>query len=49
MNSAFPDDPQLNFFKDFTDDVEDMRAAYDALDERTTREIENLVCRHSNT
>ena len=27
MNSAFPDDPQLNFFKDFTDDVEDMRAA----------------------
>ena len=26
----------------------DMRAAYAALDERTTREIENLVCRHSN-
>ena len=26
----------------------DMRAAYDALDERTKREVEDLVCRHSN-
>ena len=26
----------------------DMRAAYDALDARTRREIEDLVCRHSN-
>jgi alpha-ketoglutarate-dependent 2,4-dichlorophenoxyacetate dioxygenase len=25
----------------------DMRAAYDALDERTRREVENLVCHHS--
>jgi alpha-ketoglutarate-dependent 2,4-dichlorophenoxyacetate dioxygenase len=25
----------------------DMRAAYDALDEETKREVENLVCRHS--
>lgn len=27
MTRAFPDEPQLNFFKDFTDDVAEMRAA----------------------
>lgn len=27
MNRTFPDDPQLNFFPDFTDDVGEMRAA----------------------
>jgi hypothetical protein len=27
MNRAFPDDGQLNFFKDFTDDVAEKRAA----------------------
>ena len=27
MSKVFSEDPQLNFFKDFTDDVEDMRAA----------------------
>lgn len=27
MNSAFPDDPQLNFFTDFSDDVAELRAA----------------------
>jgi hypothetical protein len=27
MNSAFPEDPQLNFFTDFTDDCEERRAA----------------------
>ncbi len=26
MNKAFPDDPQLNFFQDFTDDVAELRA-----------------------
>lgn len=25
MNKMFPEDPQLNFFKDFTDDVEELR------------------------
>jgi hypothetical protein len=27
MNKVFPDDPQLNFFTDFTDDVAELRAA----------------------
>lgn len=27
MNRTFPEDPQLNFFLDFTDDVAEMRAA----------------------
>lgn len=27
MNRAFPEDPQLNFFTDFADDVAEMRAA----------------------
>ncbi|MDB5414433.1 MAG: hypothetical protein JWR10_2768 [Rubritepida sp.] len=27
MNKVFPEDPQLNFFKDFTDDVAELRMA----------------------
>lgn len=27
MNKVFPDEPQLNFFKDFSDDCEELRAA----------------------
>ena len=27
MNKVFPDDPQLNFFEDFTDDVAEKRVA----------------------
>jgi len=34
MNRMFPDDPQLNFFKDFTDDVAEMRAADQSATER---------------
>jgi hypothetical protein len=27
MNKVFPDDPQLNFYLEFTDDVAELRAA----------------------
>jgi hypothetical protein len=30
MNKMFPDEPQLNFFSDFTDDVAELRAAEQA-------------------
>ena len=34
MNRVFPDEPQLSFFLDFTDDVAEMRAADQAAAER---------------
>jgi hypothetical protein len=42
MNSVFPDDPQLNFFPDFTDDCAERRAA-EALKQETDDEEDDAA------